>query len=142
MNPDGSPNYPAVAIPAPIGVVGTQGAYRNASPSAPVLPGASPPSALQARLYPANDIATQTGMLVGTVTNLKNGRGRFELEYRGDLLVGEATRVSNVEKSGVANAYGRNGTYMTCAYKMSTPYQGAGTCKLSNGALYQVHVGS
>jgi len=25
---------------------------------------------------------------------------------------------------------------------MSTPYQGAGVCKFSNGAEYQVHIGS
>jgi hypothetical protein len=124
VNPDGSAGYAAV-VPAPVAVVG-----------APV------PVALQARLYPANDIATRTGMLGGTVTNMMNGRGRFRLDYGGEILVGEATRASKDDRSGVANAYGPSGTYMTCSYTMSTPYQGAGTCKLSNGAQYQVHLGS
>ncbi len=143
MNPDGSPSYPAIAVPAPVGVVGAPSAYRSATVAAPapVLPNAPMPTALQARLYPSNDIATQIGMLAGTVTNMMNGKGRFQLDYKGEILVGEATRVSSDERSGVANAYGQNGMYMQCAYRMSTPYQGAGTCKLSNGAQYQVHLG-
>jgi len=39
-------------------------------------PPAPPASAvLQARLYPANEIATQTGVLNGTVTNMMSGKG-------------------------------------------------------------------
>ena len=34
------------------------------------------------------------------------------------------------------------GTFARCDYQMSTPYQGAGTCTFSNGASYQMHVGS
>jgi hypothetical protein len=124
--PDGSPAYPAAAAVVP----------------APVVPGPAMPASLHARLYPSNEIATQTGMLSGSVTNMMNGKGRFQLDYNGEMLVGEATRLSNDERSGVANAYGQRGTYMTCSYKMSTPYRGAGTCSLSNGAQYQVHLGS
>ena len=94
-----------------------------------------------ARLYPINELATQTGMMTGTVTNMMNGKGQFQLDYKGELLTGEATRVSGDERSGVANAYGARGTYMSCDYKMNTPYQGAGTCTLSNGAKYEVHLG-
>lgn len=121
MNPDGSPSYPAIAVPAPVGVVNAPSPSRNAT-SPPVLPGAPVPAVLQARLYPENEVATETGMLAGSVTNMMNGKGRFELDYKGEKLVGEATRVSNDEKSGVANAYGRNGTYMSCTYRMATPY--------------------
>ncbi len=96
---------------------------------------------LNARLYPVNDLATQTGVMSGTVTNMMNGKGRFQLDYKGELLTGEATRVSGDERRGVANAYGPRGTYMSCDYKMNTPYQGAGTCTLSNGAKYEVHLG-
>ena len=99
------------------------------------------PTMLNARLYPANDLATQTGMMSGTVTNMMTGKGRFQLDYRGELLTGEATRVSGDERRGVANAYGTRGTYMSCDYKMNTPYQGAGSCTLSNGAKYEVHLG-
>ena len=106
--------------------------------AAPVPPS---PSVLQARLYPANDIATRTGMLSGTVTNMMTGKGRFQLDYQGELLVGEATLVPGDERAGLANAYGQRGTFMNCEYRMTTPYQGTGTCKLSTGAQYQVHIG-
>ena len=100
------------------------------------------PAILHARLYPINDLATQTGMLAGTVTNLMTGKGRFELDYRGERLVGEASRAASQTRSGIANAYGERGTYMSCAYRMTTPYQGTGTCNLSSGERYQVHLGS
>ncbi len=117
---------------------------------APVIPGQpqprpsghpAVPAVLQARLYPMNDVATQTGMVDGTVTNMMSGKGRFQLSYRGELLVGEATRVAGETRKGVASAYGPNGSYMSCEYQMHTPQQGAGTCNFSNGARYQVHIG-
>ncbi len=102
----------------------------------------APPATLNARLYPANDIATQTGVVTGTVTNMMGGKGRFLLDYRGELLSGEATRVSGDERKGVASAYGPSGAYMSCDYQMNTPLQGAGNCTFSNGARYQVHIGN
>jgi hypothetical protein len=134
--PDGSPMYPypyppAYAPPPQAGV---------ASPPAIV---ASPmPAVLQARLYPSNEAASQTGMIAGTVTNMMTGKGRFQMEYRGELLSGEATRVSGDERRGIASAYGPRGTYMSCEYRMTSAYQGAGTCTMSTGAQYQVHLGS
>ena len=97
---------------------------------------------LRAKLYPANDLATQTGVVSGTVTNMMSGKGRFLLDYRGELLSGEATRVAGDQRKGVASAYSPGGSYMSCEYQMSTPYQGAGTCTFSNGARYQVHIGN
>lgn len=134
--PDGVAYAPAVAVPAPYPV--------NANPPvlAPVVSAAPAPAVLQARLYPSNDVATQTGMLAGTVTNFMTGKGRFQLDYRGETLVGEATRAPGDQMGGIANAYGERGTYMSCAYRMTTPYQGTGTCSLSTGARYQVHLGS
>jgi hypothetical protein len=73
---------------------------------------------------------------------MMTGKGRFQLDYRGEILTGEATRVSGDERRGVASAYGSRGTYMSCEYRMNTPYQGAGTCTLGNGAKYEVHLGS
>jgi hypothetical protein len=133
VNPDGTPAYPY--------------AYSYSAPSYAVVPapavvaGGPLPAQLNARLYPTNDVATQTGVIAGTVTNMMNGKGRFQLDYRGELLTGEATRVSGDERRGVANAYGPRGTYMSCEYKMNSPYQGAGSCTLSNGAKYEVHLG-
>jgi hypothetical protein len=96
--------------------------------------GPSMPAALQARLYPANEVATETGLLSGTVTNMMTGKGVFQLNYRGEILTGEATRVPGDDRRGLASAYGQRGTYMSCEYRMTTPYQGTGTCRLSNGA--------
>ncbi len=121
------------AAPAP--------AYAAAPAELAAATGAAPPAALQARLYPSNDVATETGLLSGTVTNMMTGRGLFQLNYRGEVLTGEATRVPGDDRRGVAHAYGQRGTFMSCDYRMTTPYQGTGTCSLSNGAQYQVHIG-
>ena len=150
--------YPGIVIPVPT-VQGPGPNYlapvpgrssRAPAPAQSYLPagvdysastGSAAPSALQARLYPANEIATETGLLSGSVTNMMTGKGMFQLNYRGEVLTGEATRVPGDDRRGVANAYGQRGTYMSCEYRMTTPYQGTGTCKLSNGAQYQVHIG-
>jgi len=100
------------------------------------------PTTLYARLYPMNDIATENGMVSGTVTSMMNGKGRFQVVYRGEALTGEATRVSGEERKGVASAWGPNGTFMSCEYQMSSFVRGAGTCNFSDGARYQVHVGN
>jgi hypothetical protein len=140
--PDGHPNYYYYASPPPLHPV--QPAYPAplASVGAPgVATGGAAPAVLNARLYPANDTANQTGMLVGTVTSSMTGKGRFQIDYRGEMLSGEATRMPGDERRGIANAYGTRGTYMNCEYQMSSAVQGAGTCTVSNGAKYQVHVG-
>jgi hypothetical protein len=152
--------YPAADYPAiPIAAVppysapayGAPAPSRYAPPAPPAVPavpaalpapaGPAAPAALQARLYPANEAATETGLLSGTVTNMMTGKGVFQLNYRGEVLTGEATRVPGDDRRGVASAYGQRGTYMSCDYRMTTPYQGTGTCSLSNGAQYQVHIG-
>jgi hypothetical protein len=107
-----------------------------------VAGGTPPPAVLQARLYPANELASETGVLTGTVANMMTGKGRLQLSYRGELLSGEATRVPGEERRGVASAYGQRGTFITCEYQMNTPYQGTGICTVSNGARYQAHIGS
>lgn len=103
--------------------------------------GAPPPVTLHARLYPENEIAARTGVLTGSVVNLRNGKGRFELNYRGDTLVGEATRATDDERGGIAAASGARGAYMNCQYRMNSPTQGSGQCTFSDGARYQVHLG-
>jgi hypothetical protein len=126
--PDGTPLPGAAALAVPVAA-----APASSTPM---------PSVLQARLYPSNDVASQGGMLAGTVTNMMTGKGRFQLQYQGEVLVGEATRVPGDDRSGVANAYGQRGTYMNCSYRMTTPYQGTGTCSMSTGATYSVHLGA
>jgi hypothetical protein len=107
----------------------------------PAPAAAGGPATLSARLYPANEQATQTGVVTGAVTNMMTGKGRFTVNYLGEVLVGEATRVSNEERRGVASAYSTKGTYMSCEYQMTTPFQGTGDCTFSNGAAYKLHIG-
>ncbi|MBT8328720.1 MAG: hypothetical protein KJN87_03365, partial [Desulfofustis sp.] len=77
----------------------------------------------------------------GTVTNMLTGKGRFNLSYKGQTYTGEATRVSNDSRRGVASAFSPAGGYMSCEYQMNTPRQGAGTCIFDNGAKYKLHLG-
>ena len=125
----------------PVYAVGAPPVVQTTAPVPAVYTGAPVPAVLPMRLYPANDLANQTGIMTGTVTNMMSGKGRFQFDYRGELLSGEATRVSGDERRGVASAYGSRGTFVSCEYQMSTPQQGAGTCTFNNGAKYQVHVG-
>ena len=131
VGPDG---YPAAYVPVSPAPIPGQVASAAAHPAMPKV--------LHARLYPSNELATQTGMVSGTVTNMMNGKGRFQLNYHGETLTGEATRVSGDERKGVASAYGPTGSFMSCEYQMSSPLQGAGNCTFSNGARYQAHIGN
>jgi hypothetical protein len=132
----GQPIVPVGARP-PVPPQPQQAPQQQPRPASPPAP-----ATLQARFYPANEIAAQTGIVSGTVTNMMSGKGRFLLDYEGELLSGEATRVSGDERKGVASAYSKSGSYMSCEYQMNTPFQGAGTCAFSNGARYQVHIGN
>ncbi len=67
--------YPLNALPP----VQTQGDAR-VMPGAPPAALAQMPVVLQVRLYPANDLAAQSGVVTGTVTNMTNGKGRFQLQ--------------------------------------------------------------
>ena len=125
----------------PVYAVGAPPVVQTIAPAPAVYAGAPAPAVLNVRLYPANDLANQTGIMNGTVTNMMSGKGRFQFDYRGELLSGEATRVSGDERRGVASAYGSRGTYVSCEYQMNTPLQGAGNCNFNNGAKYQVHIG-
>jgi hypothetical protein len=132
--PAGPDGYPAAYIPITPPPIPGQSMAASAQPAMPKV--------LYARLYPANELATQTGMVSGTVTNMMNGKGRFQVNYHGETLTGEATRVSGDERKGVASAYGPTGSFMSCEYQMSSPQQGAGLCTFSNGARYQAHIGN
>jgi len=131
VGPDG---YPAAYVPVSPAPVPGQAAPAQSYPAMPKV--------LYARLYPSNELATQTGMVSGTVTNMMTGKGRFQVNYQGETLTGEATRVSGDNRKGVASAYSPNGSFMACEYQMSSPTQGAGTCSFSSGAKYTLHVGN
>jgi len=131
--PDGNVMYDHYPLP-PVG------SPMPMPPSPPAAAGQMP-AVLTARLYPSNDQAAQSGVVSGTVTNMMTGKGRFQVNYMGEVLTGEATRVSNEDKRGVASAYSPRGTYMSCDYQMTTPYQGTGDCRFSTGATYTLHLG-
>lgn len=133
VDPQGNVQYHHYPLP-PVGTA--VGAYPLPHGQPPI------PVTLHTRLYPENDVANQTGVVTGTVTNMRTGKGRFQLNYQGETLIGEATRHGGDERQGVASAYGSGGTFMQCEYRMNTPMQGAGTCTFSNGARYRVHIGS
>jgi hypothetical protein len=126
LNPDGTPAYPVAA------------------PAAPVVVAPAPaPQQVPLRLYPTNDIAAATGVVAGSVTSYMNGRGTFMLNVGGETMSGEATRaLAGAGRDGVANAYGARGTFANCRYTMNTAAQGTGSCTFSNGATYQLHIGS
>ena len=80
MNPDGSPALqylpPAAVAPAlaPAPVVAVP-----ATPAGPPMP-----ATYQARLYPMNERAAQTGQLVATITDLHTGRGMLTMNLGGE----------------------------------------------------------
>jgi len=134
--------YDHYALP-PVGVpvVAAPAAYPTPATYPVPYPAPAGPVVLNARMYPDNELATQTGVVTGTVANMMTGKGRFQVQYGSEILTGEATRVSNDERRGIASAFGSSGSYMSCEYQMNNPRQGAGTCTFSNGARYKLHVG-
>ena len=121
LQPAGS--YPAPAVVAPIVV----------APPAPLT--------FAARLYPATEIASSYGMVSAVVTNDLNGRGTFSTAINGESFTGEATRVAGSGHEGLANGAGNRGSYINCRYQMNSVTLGTGTCRLSNGAVFTMHVG-
>jgi hypothetical protein len=105
------------------------------------LPGPPAVQTLPARLYPENEKAAQAGMLSGSIVSPATGKGRFTLNYKGEPLTGEATRVEGDPRGGVAAAYGPSGTWLNCEYQMRSMRSGVGSCSVSDGARFQVHVG-
>jgi len=108
----------------------------------PAAPAAPPgPVTFTARLYPANDMASPYGTVAAMVSNDLNGRGHFTTAIQGESFTGEATRLAGSGRDGVANGAGNRGSYLNCRYTMNSPTLGTGSCRLSNGALFTMHIG-
>jgi hypothetical protein len=121
---------PLQAVPAPGG------------PDVVVAPPPPPqPLTFTARLYPANELAGSYGIVGAVVTNDLNGRGRFSAAIGGESFSGESTRVAGSARDGIANGSGSRGSYIDCRYTMNSPVLGMGTCRLSNGAVFTMHIG-
>ena len=118
------------------------------------------PAILQARLYPINDVAGQMGALSAVVNDNLNGHATFTVNYGGDTLQGEASRVPNnypgfggvhrqvygdgrmpTGQRGIASAAGGRGSFVNCEYALTAAAKGTGACLFSNGARYQLHFG-
>ena len=110
---------------------------------APAMPAMPASMTFAARLYPANDAASAFGMVNAIVTNDLNGRGTFSTNINGENFTGEATRTSSASsRQGVANGVGNRGSFINCNYQMNSATLGLGQCRLNNGALFTMHVGS
>ena len=108
-----------------------------------VMPAPVPqPVTFSARLYPANELAGSYGMVSAVVTSDLNGRGRFSTAIDGENFTGESTRVAGSSRDGVANGAGTRGSYVSCRYTMNSATLGTGSCRLSNGAMFTMHIGS
>ena len=109
--------------------------------AAPANPGSSA-QVLVARLYPANEAASKTGIIAGSVTTTGDGKGIFSMPYSGETLTGEATKTSQgVSHTGIANATSPRGSFVRCTYKMNNAVQGTGECTFSDNAKFQLHLG-
>ncbi len=126
-------------------------------------------STKQARLYPVNDKAAETGTL--QVKYVDSGAGGGEASIimpDGEILNGEYSTVDNStvgfgsiytsvnvaggaafgsgssfsvpgSSPGIASFYGTNGTMMQCEYFVSRSGNAGGACKSEDGALYRLH---
>ena len=105
---------------------------------------ATPPAPLTftARLYPSNEAAAAYGVVLAVVTNDLNGRGHFSTNIAGEAFSGEATRAAGSSRDGVANGAGQRGSYINCRYTMNSATLGTGSCRVSTGATFTMHVGS
>jgi len=154
------PVDPRTGVPVPW-AQGQPGQTTTAGVAPPVSPGPPSPVAYTARLYPINDVANRAGMLTALVTDGHGGRGTFSLNYLGDAMQGEASRVEPTYPGfgrvlrdalgtadvqlrgprGIANASGTRGISAQCEYVLSGPSKGTGACVFSDGARYQLHFG-
>lgn len=130
VGPDGRPygNYPTYSAGSTLAV-------------APLAPPVPTVAVMNARLYPANELAQPGGMAVGQVTNFLDGKGAFMVTIGGEQFSGEATRSGRSAREGIANAMGSRGGALSCTYVLNNATQGSGQCTVNSGARYQLHLG-
>ena len=107
----------------------------------PVVLAPAAPLTFSARLYPSNEAAAPYGVVNALVTNDLNGRGVFSANIGGESFSGEATRRAGSSRDGMANGAGNRGSFLNCRYTMNSATLGTGTCQMSNGASFTMHVG-
>jgi hypothetical protein len=139
-----------IAVALAVGVSTLAGCYvvpmqsypaPSQSANGPVVLAPSLPVTFSARLYPSNELASSYGVVNAVVTNDLNGRGTFNANINGESFVGEATRRAGSSREGLANGAGNRGSFLNCQYTMNSATLGTGSCRLSNGATFTMHVG-
>lgn len=98
------------------------------------------PTSLHAKLYPTNSTAQRYGTVTAAVTTDQNGHGSFQTFIGGETFNGDATRTSG-SRTGRANGSAPSGRYIACTYEMNSSQLGSGTCQLSDGATFSIHIG-
>lgn len=114
----------------------------NAQSTLVIAPAAPVPLTFTTRLYPANEQAAPYGQIMAVVTNNLYGHGSFSTNIGGESFSGEATRVTGPNREGIASGTGSRGSFINCRYVMNSQTQGTGSCTLSNGAQFTMHVGN
>lgn len=109
--------------------------------TAQVIVPAPLPVTFSAWLYPANDLASAYGMINAVVTSDLHGRGSSNSTINGESFVGESTRQTSSSSDGLANGAGNRGSYINCQYTMDSATTSTGSCTLSHGAQFTMHVG-
>ncbi len=94
---------------------------------------------LQARLYPVNAEAQRMGAASATVSVDQVGHGRFNAYIGGENFSGDATREAN-SRRGTANGSAPSGRYIACNYAMNSTTIGKGECRMSSGAVFDMHI--
>ncbi|ULJ67099.1 hypothetical protein [Wielerella bovis] len=105
----------------------------------PATTTASSSHTLNARLYPSNAEAQRFGGVHGTVTVDQAGHGRLNAVIGGESFSGDATRDLN-SRRGTGNASAPSGRYISCDYTMHSATLGKGECKMSTGAIFEMHI--
>lgn len=131
-----------LAVSATLGGCYVVPIHQAPSPAVVQAPPAAPASVtFTARLYPSNDAASAYGVVTAVVTNDLNGRGHFSTSIGGEAFSGEATRSAGSSREGLANGAGQRGSYINCRYTMNSATLGTGSCRMSSGATFTMHVG-
>lgn len=127
----------------PLEPSGGAGHATTAAPVAAAVVVAPPPAPVTfaVRLYPANEAAARHGVVSAVVTNDLHGKGTFNTAISGEVFAGEATRKAGSSREGVAAGAGHRGGYLSCAYTMNDTTRGTGQCRLSDGAVFNMHMG-
>lgn len=94
---------------------------------------------LNARLYPSNAAAQRIGTGQASVIITQSGHGTFRASIGGEPYSGDATRNAN-SRSGKANGASAGGRYVSCDYTMNSDTVGTGTCRLSTGETFAMHI--